>query len=642
MSRLETDFSKTDWRINLSALVGIILLGGLMYGHTLHVPWYLDDIRAIVENQSIHRFREALHDIFVVSRGVVNLTFALNYHFGGTSVVGYHLANIFIHLITSWLVFLLLKRVSRERILLAFGGGLIFVAHPLQTQAVTYIVQRMTSLAAMFFFLAVYLYILARESDVHQPIRHWLSYGGALLCGALAVLVKQNTAVLPAAIFLFDRYFLSGEKRLSSQQLLAYVVPFAAVPLWLAMDRLLVPVLTEGGLANVGGVVPDLIHLRNLSPINYLVTEFSVIWYYLRLLIIPYGQALDYDYPIVASIWTVKNLIALLGIAALLTAATFLRKRLPLVSAGIFWFFLGLSVESTIIPLDPIFEHRLYISLFGLILVVMAGFARLPRRTALIIGTALIGILAVLTWQRNQLWNDPIAFYLDNLKRAPRSERVHLDLANAYRKQGRLAEAMPLYQQALKINPDYVLIHINLSKLYVIQKDFSKAVAILQEGIRRNSSYYKLYNNLGVIYNMLGKFNEAAAYLQKGVQLEPDNATLHFNLGLAFDRLERYDEAIEHFRRAIALEYSDPDNHFNLGLALYRNGNPRGALEAFLVAGRVDPTHAKALFNAAMVSLELGDVATAQSLATRLQRLDPDMAQKIQLRSQQQLQLNNH
>jgi tetratricopeptide (TPR) repeat protein len=641
MSGLATDFIKINWRINVSALVGIVLLGGLIYGHTLHVPWYLDDTRTIVENQSIHRIQEALQDFLVVKRGAANLTFALNYHFGGTSVVGYHLVNILIHLITSWLVFLLLKRVFRKRFLLAFGGSLIFLAHPLQTQAVTYISQRMTSLAAMFFFLALYLYILARESAIHQPIRHWLSYGAALLCGALAVLVKQNTAVLPAAIFLFDRYFLAGEKRLSTPHLLAYVVPFAAVPLWLAVDSLLVPLLVGGGIAHVGGV-PNLVHLRNLSPINYLVTEFSVIWYYLRLLIIPYGQALDYDYPIVASIWTVKNLIAFLGIAALLTGASFLRKRLPLVSAGIFWFFLCLSVESTIIPLDPIFEHRLYIPLFGFILVVMAGFARLPRRAALIIGTSLICVLAVLTWQRNQLWNDPIAFYRDNLKRAPRSERVNLDLANAYRKEGRLAEALPLYQQALKINPDYVLIHINLSKLYVIQKDYSKAAAILQEGIRRNPSYYKLYNNLGVIYNMLGKFNEAAAYLQEGVQLEPDNATLHFNLGLALERLARYDEAIEHFRRAIALEYSNPDYHFNLGLALYRNGNPRGALEAFLVAGQVNPAHADALFNAAMVSLELGDVATAQSLATRIQGLAPDMAQKIRLRIRQQPQRNNH
>ncbi len=640
MLGLRTDSSKKKWRINSAALACIAVLGGLIYGHTLNVPWYLDDIRAIVENQSIRQFPSALDNLFASSRGMADLTLALNYSIGGTNVVSYHLVNIVIHLITSCLVFLLLKRVFPSRLPLALCGALIFVAHPLQTQAVTYIVQRMTSLAAMFFFLAVYLYILARESSRNQSTRHWLLYGGALLSGALAVFVKPNTAVLPVAILLFDRYFLSHERRLSWQQMLGYMAPFALAPLWVAAQILFVPALTEGGLANVSGV-PALIHLRNLSPINYLVTEFSVIWHYLRLLFIPYGQALDYDYPIVATLWNLKSLIALLGIAALLTAATFLRKRLPLVSAGIFWFFLCLSVESTVIPLDPVFEHRLYIPIFGFILVVMAGFARLPRQTALISGALLIGLLALLTWQRNQLWNDPIAFYQDNLKRAPRSERVHVELANAYRKQGRLAEAIPLYQRALEINPDYVLIHINLSKAYADQGDFSKAVAILQDGLRSNGSHFKLYNNLGVIYNRLGKFSNAATYLQKGLQFEPDNASLHFNLGLAIDRLGHYDEAIVHFRRAIALEGSNPDYHFNLGLSLYRNGNPAEALGSFMAAAQLDPAHVKALFNAAVLSLELGDPVTTRSLAAKLKALDPEIAQKLELRITQGMRQNN-
>jgi tetratricopeptide (TPR) repeat protein len=627
MAELKKPSVELNWRRDLAALAGIVLLGAIIYAHTLSVPWYMDDLHTIVENRTVHLLEEALDDLFS-NRGFANLTFALNYRLGGTSVVGYHLVNIAIHLLTSCLVFFVFKRVFRERLLLALGGALIFVAHPLQTQAVTYIVQRMTSLAALFFFLALYLYIRARETSENRSARHWLLYGSALVCGALAVFLKQNTAVLPVAIILFERYFLSGDRRLSWKQLLWYVAPFALVPVGLAIKSLLLPMFAEGGIADVGGM-PDLVHLKHSSPLNYLVTEFSVIWIYLRLLFFPYGQALDYDLPIVETIWTLKNLLAFLGVAALLAAAGLLRKRLPLVSAGIFWFFLGLTVESTIIPLDPVFEHRLYIPMFGFALVVMAAVARLPRRGALVAVVLLITSLSILTWKRNDLWNDPIAFYEDNLRRAPRSERVHLDLANAYRKQGRLDEAQRIYERALEINPDYVLIHINLSMVYSAQMQTQKAVDILLEGVRRNPSHFKLYNNLGVLYNSLGKYDEAAAYLKKGAMLEPYNATLHFNLALAYERLGRLDEAITHYRRSIELNYGDPSAHFNLGLALHKKGSLREALQAFLAASQLNPSHAGTLFNAALISLDLGDIQAARNLEVRLQRLDPYRAGEI-------------
>jgi tetratricopeptide (TPR) repeat protein len=627
MPELKKTPAVSVWRRDLAALAGIVLLGAILYAHTLHVPWYMDDLHAIVENRTIHQLSEALGDLFS-GRGLANLSFALNYRFGGANVVGYHLVNIAIHLVTSCLVFLLFKRVFRDRFLLAISGALIFVAHPLQTQAVTYIVQRMTSLAALFFFLALYLYTRFRETSENRPAGQWLFYGGALVCGALAVLLKQNTAVLPLALLLFDRYFLSGERRLPWPRLLGYVAPFAVVPVVLAVKSLLLPMLSGSGIADVGGM-PDLIHLKHSSPLNYLVTEFSVIWIYLRLLFVPYGQALDYDIPIVATIWTWRNLIAFLGISALLAAAAFLRKRLPLVSAGILWFFLGLAVESTIIPLDPVFEHRLYIPMFGFALVVMAGLAQLPRRSALVAGVLLIATLSVLTWKRNDLWNDPLAFYQDNLRRAPRSERVHLDLANAYRKQGNLVEAQRLYERALEINPDYVLIHINLSMVYTAQMQSQKAVEILLEGVRRNPSHFKLYNNLGVLYNSLGKFADAAAYLQKGAMLEPYNATVHFNLALAYDRLGRLDEAITHYRRSIQLNYGDPMTHFNHGLVLHKKGNLREGLQAFLVASQLNPSHAGTLFNAALISLDLGDLQTARNLQAQLQRIDPKLATDV-------------
>lgn len=636
MPELKTASSDLSWRSNVAALAGIVLLGGLLYSQTLQVPWYLDDIRAIVENPSIRQLQNALDNLFVSSRGFVDFTFALNYHFGQTELPGYHLVNIAIHLLTSCLVFLLLRRVFRHRPSLALCGALVFVAHPLQTQAVTYIVQRTTSLAALFFFLALYLYVLSREAPNHRWARHWALYLAALLSGALAVLAKENTAVLPMAIILFDRYFLAKEDRLAWRRQWLIVAPFALAPAVLAIKSLMLPILTEGGLTHIGGT-PDLVHLRHLSPLNYLVTEFSVIWIYLRLLFFPHGQALDYDVPIVATLWSLKNVIALVGVMALLATAVYLRRKLPLVSAGILWFFLSLSVESTIIPLDPVFEHRLYIPMFGFILVVMAGFARLPGKTAWAGGVLLVGILAILTWQRNQLWNDPIAFYQDNLEQAPRSERVHVELANAYRKQGFLDQAETLYHQALAINPDYAPTYVNLSVVYVTKKRFFEAEAILLKGLRSKPREYRLYNNLGVLYNRLGQFDQAAAYLKNGLQVNPDNASLHFNLALALARLGQRDEAIQHYQRSIALDKTKPDTYFNLGMALYRQGHRQEARLAFEEAARLDPEDIGALYNLALVSLEIGDVKAAQESLARLRSLDPKRASTLQQRIQKQL-----
>lgn len=617
-----------EWRKNVIGFAGIVLLGIALYAHTLQVPWYLDDVRGIVENISVHRLSEALDNFFLSSRGISELTFALNHHFGGTNVAGYHLVNIVIHLLASCLALLLFKRIFRDRFMLALGAALVFVAHPLQTQAVTYVIQRTTSLAALFFFLAIYLYARAREGSPEGPARLRFFYGAALFCGALAVLIKQNTAVLPVALILFDRYFLARERPISWKRLLLLVAPFALVPVVLLAKDLLLPMFTDGSLADVGGL-PNLLHLKNNSSMHYLVTEFSVIWIYLRLLFLPYGQALDYGYPIVANIWEWQNFLAFLGIAALLAAAVFLRKKLPFVAAGIFWFFLCLSVESTIIPLDPVFEHRLYLPMFGFALVVMAGFAKLSGRAALLGGVMLIGTLAVLTWQRNALWNDPIAFHEDNLRRAPLNERVYVDLANAYRKRGELVEAQRFYERALEINPDYELIHINLSLVYNAQKNYGKALAILLDGLRRSPSNFKLYNNLGVLYNVLGKYHEAVACLQKGLMLEPNNASLHFSLGLARERLGFLDEAIADYRRAIELESNRPESHFNLGMALFKKGARPEALQSFLTASRLDPEHVGAQYNAALLYLELGDVSAARKMAAKLRQLNPGIAEQL-------------
>ncbi|MDX2480841.1 MAG: tetratricopeptide repeat protein [Desulfuromusa sp.] len=616
-------------RVDLPVMAGIILLGIILYSNTLHVPWYMDDLNNILDNQAVHSLGNALQALFTSARGMVNLTFAVNYALAGDNVVGFHVVNITIHLLTSCIVFLLLKRAFRQNVLLAAGGALIFLTHPLQTQAVTYIVQRATSLAALFFFLAIYLYARARETVETKPKQQWLFYAGALVCGGIAVFTKQNTAILPVAILLFDRYFLSFEHRLQWNKLLYYLVPFALAPAWSAARSLLIPVVAKGEALATLGKMPNLVHLKHLSPFHYLFTEFSVLWLYLRLLLFPRGQALDYDYPIVATLFTGPTLIALMGIIILLVLAVIGRKKIPHLSFGILWFFLTLAIESTIIPLDPIFEHRLYIPMFGFGLTTMACLAKLTSRAALSIASVIILILAVLTWQRNALWNDPVAFYSNNLQSAPRNERVYLELGNAFIDNEQVTEARRAYANGLKINPDYTLLHIALSKSFARTKEYRKAVDLLESAIEIDPENDDLYVNLGGTYIIMKRYEQAIEILQKSLALTQDNPNIYVNLGVAYEQSGRLEKALGYFERAIQLDVNNPQHSFMLGIALSRHGKFKKALQAYLQAIKIDPDHERALFYAALASHQIGDAKLTRRLGDKLEQVNPALAKEL-------------
>lgn len=565
----------------LLAIACIVEAGILVYGQTLSVPWYFDDISGILESGAIRDLGQATRNILAPGRGLVLWTFALNYHFGGFEVIGYHFINIVIHMASAAMVLLILRRIFSPGSWFPLLGALLFLVHPIQTEAVTYIIQRMTSLSGLCLFLSLFLYILARDELARTgqllAWRHSLFYLAALLTGATAVLIKENAAVLPVIIFLFDSYFLPRTGLESWKKQLLYLLPFVLVPLGLAMHKLLLPMLQGTEVLDIVGIQPTA-NLNHLSSLNYLATEFSVIWLYIRLLFLPYGQALDYSYPVVATLLTTKTLLALVGCMGLLGAALLWRRTAPLISFGIFWFFLTLAVESSLIPLDPVFEHRLYVPLFGFVLVLIGLLQRLlPLRRAEIVLLCLIPLLAIVAWQRNALWKDPIAFYEDNLRRAPWSERVNSNLAQEYISVGRYDEALPVLLQAKAINPNLSGIYVNLALVYMAREDYTQALAALQNGLQINPNGKKLLLNLAVTYKKLGQPAIAIGYLQRAILLDPGYALAHFYLGELQEKTGQPLLAIDSYERAISFFQTDHREHDNLKVARYRREELRRA-----------------------------------------------------------------
>jgi len=356
---------------SLAVLLLLSLLAALIYSNTFSIPFHFDDADNIVQNPQI----KDLTNFFDLSgsRYVGFLSFALNYSVGGLQVFEYHLVNLIIHIANGFLVYslvlLLFKAESQHSSLtthdsplttvpwIALGAAMLFVAHPIQTQAVTYIVQRFASLVTLFYLLTVFCYLKWRLASSETRSRY-LWYGGALLSTVLAMKTKENSFTLPFMILSVEAIFFRSSTRKRWLALLPFLLTLPIIPLSHP------GAMGEGEAGFAQGTA-------EISRSDYLFTQFRVIVTYLRLLFLPIGQNLDYDYPIYHSILEPAVLFSFLFLLLIFVVSLFVifysrlttqDSQLRLMGFGMVWFFLTLSIESSIIPIkDVIFEHRLYL-----------------------------------------------------------------------------------------------------------------------------------------------------------------------------------------------------------------------------------------------------------------------------------------
>jgi hypothetical protein len=371
-------------KIALSSIL-IATVAVIIYSNSFYASFHFDDTPAIVENYAIHRVD--LKEIFSTSsRPVLDLTFALNYYFGKLNVFGYHLVNLMLHIANGVMLYFILlwtinppPQVERAgegvprgdvRVLhrIPLYASLIFIAHPIQTQAVTYIVSRSSVLATTFYLLSLLFFIKAfRVSNTSLFTFHSLLYFiGAFLSSCLGMGTKQEAATLPLILLIYDFYFISdGDWKMLKGHYKVHLAMFStlAIVLYLSFSGLKtyisfdyakgVPMPQEG----------------TITSFQYFLTQLHVIPYYIKLLFIPANLNLDYDWPITRNIDLPTILFFVLLTFIVITAIKLYRKA-SLVSFGIIWFFVTLSVTSSFIVIfDVIFEHRLYLPSIGFAIV---------------------------------------------------------------------------------------------------------------------------------------------------------------------------------------------------------------------------------------------------------------------------------
>jgi len=570
----------------------LLPLGLFLYRVALRAPFVFDDRGYILDNHTIMSLSN-----FIVPAGTRYLgflSFALNYRLSGFNAFDFHLVNIIIHIINALLVYglvmrtfstPLMRRLSRgpdgregvwtvraSAVGVAFVSAVLFLSHPLNAQAVSYITQRFASLATLFYLLAVYLYACARlsmagvaagDSELRPPRSYlaWLFYAGALVSTVLAMKTKEISFTIPFIIALYDFFFFRTGWRVTGKWLRAPFYPtLLIIPL-----TLLLPAASE---IPGHGVAEHLRELQlnegfTLSRYRYVVTQFRVIVTYLRLYLYPSGQRIDYDFRVSTTLFAPAELFSLALLAALFLLAAYMlfmahRRRnvfAALFSFGIFWFFITLSVESFMVPIqDVIFEHRAYLPGVGFFMAAVSavymaadwirlrGAVRLtPAVVAVVILALVCPPLYIALQMRNRVWAD---------------ERLLLD-------------------EALERSPTKPRLYYARAALQVDRKEYAGAIKDADRSIELFMGIASdPYVIRGIAYSGLGEYERSIKDFDRAASISPQSSMVYFNRGLSYDRLGRDREAIDDYTRSIKYAPGFPYAYLNRAAVYLRNGRP--------------------------------------------------------------------
>ena len=670
----------------LAAIFLIVITGAIIYSNSLRGPFLFDDTRTIVENEQIRNLSNYLSfDRILQKRPFADLTFALNYKFGQLNVFGYHVINLLIHLINGVIVYLLsgailtqifkstsvhasnsasrpqkkrrpissseahLYDIKQQIPMIALLAALIFVAHPIQTQAVSYICQRYASLAALFYLLSVLFYLKGRVIQVswfkgsgqrnHQGqteesrscsvvrTQFLALYFLCIVSGVFAFLSKQTAASLPIVILLVEYFCIdstwAGWRR---------KVPWIGLILLLTLIAVLYGL---GGFHNgssFGELMEDVSEAsrdsKMVSRWSYLCTEFCVIASYIRLLFLPFGQNADPAFPFKAGFFDGATPILFLFLLCFIISAFWLRKRVPVISFGIFWFFITLSVESSIIPIrDAMFEHRLYLPVFGFSLTVsytVFHFFWKKRGFATMISFVVVMLLGIAAYHRNEVWQSGKLLWGDVVSKSPWSSRAHMNLANALAREGETAKAVEHYKESLVIRPDDTETLMNMGNAMAMMGKYKEATALFKQLIYYEPRNAKAYFNMGTVLAHQDKIVEAETYFRRAIQINTNFTDAKINLAMALMRQRKLEEAEKLLQEILVADREQKDAHAYLGLLFAKKGKLTDAEKELAMAIQIDPLDVRPRINMGSVLAKQGRIDEAITQFREVLRIKPE------------------
>jgi tetratricopeptide (TPR) repeat protein len=563
-------------RVVLSA---IILAGILLYSSTLSYPQFLFDGNMFLLNNPLFKdlnYYAQLFDIRDFSRldeqlglnpdvttnfmmrPVAYLTFSINYMISGFDPAAFRAVNIAIHILNSLLVFACIelflclapscRKLSRYSArFIPTTSAFIFLLHPMQTESVTYITQRFTSLAALFYLATIWLYLVwswQKKRGISRGYVRWLSVAVLLL----GMLTRESLFTAPFMIVLLEVTVLGNGLKAGIRQAAPHLMLLPIIPLMVIM----VSAAQNNSSPTFYGTI-NVVNYVDIPIAHYALTQMVVVITYLRLYLLPYGQNLDPAPPLYTSPYQLPVLGASLIFFFLLGGSYYLYRRnrddvrCVLVLVGICWYFLALAVSSSFIPLpDLMAEHRAYLPSVGFImaLICLIDFLRTMLGTARFNGLFVAGIsvwciiLIVLTNNRNNVWQSGIHLWSDTVMKSPAKDRPWHNLGIAYFAIGNYSEAQKCFLKVIEINPDWGNAYVVLAVTYLELKRYQDAVGVSLRGIDVDPANPVNYNNLGIAYAELDREEDAKQAFSTAIALRPGYENAKINL----DRLESFIE----------------------------------------------------------------------------------------------------
>jgi tetratricopeptide (TPR) repeat protein len=574
-------------------------------------------------------------------------------------VLGYHVFNLLIHTLAGLTLFGIVRRTLASRMatrgsqisdfkskllegpataqseisnlrfempqatLLALAVAVIWVVHPLQTEAVTYISQRAESLMGLFYLLTLYCFIRsADETDerrssfakatedreasderpakerrdplVSRPLASGLWSVASILACFLGVMSKEIIVTAPVIVLLYDRTFAAGSFREAWRLRWRYYLGLACT--WLVLARL----MTSLSQRSVG-------FGQGVTWWNYALTSCRSVGLYLKLAIWPHPLVFDYGTNAIVVQHATEIAPYALLLAVLLVGTVIAFWRWPVVGFSGVWLFLILAPTSSVVPVagSPMAEHRMYLSLAAIVAVVVLGLHTFIGRRSLVLFPAVAVGLGWLSVRRNEDYRSQLVMFSDTAAKCPDNERVRYNYGLALSHiAGREREAIAEYQAALRLDPNYVEAHNNLgNSLSQIPGRLPEAIAEYQAALRINPDSAEAHNNLGnALSHIAGREREAIAEYQAALRINPDYADAHYNLGKALSQIPgRSPEAIAEYQAALRIDPDYATAHNNLGNALSQiPGRLPEAIAEYQAALRINPDYADAHYNLAL------------------------------------------